>query len=558
MKKFTIHNSQFTIFWKAIFSLCIVHCALCIANVAVAQQKYWISFTDKNGTVFNPYEYFDQRTIEQRLLYHIPLSDSTDFPVSENYISQIKAVAEQTSYSSRWLNGVAAIVTDSQIELIKHFSFIKETQLIETRAVLCEATYQHFSQLEKEKQQLLKFQTHRMYGEKFRENKLDGTGIRIAIFDAGFPSANKHPALEHVFKNHRIVATYDFVKKKEDVYSHNSHGLATFSCIAGVLDSINIGLATGAEFLLARTEIASREPFSEEENWLAAVEWADKHGANIISSSLGYTVQRYFNTDMNGKKSLVAKAAAIAASKGILVVSAAGNEGDNSWRFLSTPADADNILTVGAVDPHTDYKADFSSFGPTTDGRLKPNVCAIGDAIVANQSGYDEEEGTSFAAPLVAGFAACVWQQHRDWNNMKLLNEIEKSAHLYPYFDYAHGYGIPQAGYFTDAKTEIQPTFYFVLVNDNLQVTLDDKYAFAGIEKFFGYKPIRNLYYRVDGGNGGVKFYSVVLAEQKEVLQFSTNQFAPGDKLTVHFEGYTNSYTIRGEENPPSPVQENK
>jgi len=537
----------------------IVYCLLIISfGNAVAQQKYWIAFTDKNGTTFNPYKYFDQRTIEQRLRFHIPLADSTDFPVNENYVSQIKAIAEQTSYSSRWLNGVAAIATDSQIEIIKSFQFVKEIQPLYGQDVLCSASYPHFSDLKKDKQELLKFQTHRMYGERFSENKIDGSGIRIAIFDAGFPSANEHPALVHLFKNHRVIAKYDFVKRKENVFSHNAHGLATLSCITGILDSINIGLATGAEFLLARTEIASREPFSEEENWLAAAEWADKLGANIISSSLGYTFQRYFNTEMNGKKSLIARAAAIAASKGMLVVSAAGNEGDNSWRFISTPSDADSILTVGAIDPHTDYKADFSSFGPATDGRLKPNVCAIGDVVVATPTGYAEEEGTSFAAPLVAGFAACVWQQHRDWNNIRLLNEIEKSAHLYPYFDYAHGYGIPQAGYFTDEEKEAQPTFHFLLVNDNLQVTLDDKYSFTDMERFFGYKPIRNLYYRVDGSNGGVQFYAVVLAEQKEVLQFKTSQFAPGDKLTVHFEGYTSSYTITGQENPRSPVQENK
>src|SRR6185436_820200 len=111
-----------------------------------------------------------------------------------------------------------------------------------------------------------------------------------------------------------IIATYNFISKNENVFSHNAHGLGTLSCITGILDSINIGLATGAEFLLARTEQATGEPFSEEENWLAAAEWADKHGANIISSSLGYSYQRYFNTEMNGKKSLVARAAAMAAS----------------------------------------------------------------------------------------------------------------------------------------------------------------------------------------------------------------------------------------------------
>lgn len=296
--------------------------------------------------------------------------------------------------------------------------------------------------------------------------------------------------------------------------------------------------------------MAVREPFSEEENWLAAVEWADKHGANIISSSLGFTNERYFNTEMNGKKSLVARAANIAASKGMLVVNAAGNEGNESWHFIDTPGDADSVLTVGGTDPYTDSHIYFSSFGPTSDGRLKPNVSSPGTVIAASAGGWSEVQGTSFSTPLVAGFAACVWQAHRDWSNMKLFQEIEKSSHLYPYFDYAHGYGIPQAGYFTDEKKSPEPTFDFVIVNNDLKVVLREKYANTPTEEFLGYNTRRNLYYRIDDLNGVVRYYAAILAEQKEALYYTIDQFRPGDKLTVHFEGYTSSYTITGNENP--------
>ena len=170
-----------------------------------------------------------------------------------------------------------------------------------------------------------------------------------------------------------------------------------------------MGLATGANFLLAITEVSS-EPFSEEENWLAAVEWAYKNGADIISSSLGYTNNRYFTKDMDGKKSFVVKAASLAARKGMLVINAAGNDGDSEWKVISTPADADSILTIGGVSPETNLHINFSSYGPTADGRMKPNVSAFGEAVVANTKGNVEIAfGTSFATPLVAGFAACAW-----------------------------------------------------------------------------------------------------------------------------------------------------
>ena len=520
-----------------------------------AQHKYWITFVDKAGTVFNSTEYFDARTIAQRLEQHIPLDSPTDFPVNENYIQQIKSCVSKTSYSSRWLNGIAVYASNEQIERVKRLPCVADVEAMEEIFRMASVKEKRLHKLSRKELALLKFQTERMQGNKFQAGHYDGSGIRIAVFDAGFPGVDHHQAFDHLRKSNRVVATYDFVGHKEFVYAHHEHGTMTLSCITGIMDSLNSGLATGAEFLLARTEMSFREPFSEEENWLAAVEWADKHGANIISSSLGYTSKRYFTSEMNGRKSLVARAANIAASKGILVVSAAGNEGDSPWHIIDTPGDADSVLTVGGTDPYTDLHIYFSSFGPTSDGRLKPNVSSLGNAVVANAHGWSEAFGTSFSTPLVAGFAACVWQAHRDWTNMQVFHEIEKSGHLYPYFDYAHGYGIPQAGFFTEKKDSIEPTFDFVLVNNDMKVILREKYSYVPAEELLGYNAKRNLFYRIDDKNGIVRYYAVILAEQKEVLHYLLSQFQPGDKITVHFEGYTYSYTINGDENP---AQENK
>ncbi|HRH65746.1 MAG TPA: S8 family serine peptidase, partial [Bacteroidia bacterium] len=485
-------------------------------------DKYWVTFRDKNGCTFDPYHYFDERTISQRIQNRIPVLDSSDFPVSDAYLSKIAATGAELSLSSRWLNGVALYATPGQVEQIRTMPFVLA---IECMFSVASIAADNKRRVNEEQISLLKYQTSRMQGDEFSSHNLDGKGIRIAVFDAGFPGVDKSPVFKKLRDEKRIVATHDFISDKDDVYAHHWHGTATLSCIAGIADSLNMGLATGAEFLLARTEYSLREPASEEEYWLAAAEWADQQGANIISSSLGYTNTRYFNNEMNGRTSLVARAATIAVQKGILVINAAGNEGDNSWRIIDTPADADSVLAVGGTDPASDLHIAFSSFGPTSDGKMKPNVCAPGKAVVAEARGVRTAFGTSFSAPLIAGFAACAWQSHREWTNMELFGEIQKSGHLYPYFDYAHGYGIPQASYFIEKEKNREPTFDFVIVNNEIKVILREKYSYSGDEQAWGYRVKRNLFYKREDRFGRMVSYSVILGEEKEALRFLAEEF---------------------------------
>ena len=503
------------------------------------ESKFWVTFRDKKNTTFDPDQYFVQRTIEQRLRNNIPIIDTTDFPVSEEYLEQVRSVGAILRWPSRWLNGVAVYATEQQMEKIKAMPFVLDAEPMNKPAQISENKTRV---LKNEIVPLLKFQTSRMQGELFQKEKLDGKGIRIAVFDAGFPGVDKNPAFKKLRDEKRIVATYDFVAKKESVYGHHWHGTATLSCLTGVADSLNIGLATGAEFMLARTEYSFREPESEEENWLAAAEWADKNGANIISSSLGYTMTRYFNTELNGRKSLVARAATIAFQKGILVLNAAGNEGTSEWKFIDTPSDADSVLAIGGIDPESDFHISFSSFGPTSEGKLKPNLCGLGKAVVMKPGGISVAFGTSFSTPLVAGFAACAWQSHREWTNRELFDELQKSGHLYPYFDYAHGYGIPQASAFLHIEKSNDPTFDFVIINDEIKVILREKFSYATTEEALGYPVKRNLYYKIEDEFGRMRSYSVLLAQDKEVLRFMAEDFHAGDVVTVHFEGYTSSF----------------
>jgi hypothetical protein len=286
------------------------------------------------------------------------------------------------------------------------------------------------------------------------------------------------------------------------------------SCIAGIAeDTLTLGLATGSEFLLARTEIAAVEIHKEEVWWMMAVEWADKNGAHIINSSLGYGAELYHPFHMDGKSAFITRAANMAASKGILVVNSAGNEGlDRKWTYsIIAPADADSVLSVGGIMPISDLHVNFSSIGPTVDGRLKPNVVAFGWANVAvGNSSIGLSAGTSFSAPLVTGFAACAWQTNRNLNNIQLKTEIEHSGDLYPYFDYDHGYGIPQASYFMDGKTSTDSNLLsFVETDTTIQVLIDQSLDKEYADK----KKYRNqsyIYYHIQDEKGLLVKYLVL------------------------------------------------
>jgi serine protease AprX len=508
------------------------------------KEKVWIFFSDKNETAFNPYTYFDAKAIERRIKHGINLHDSSDFPVNENYIQQIVDFGFEEKVISRWMNAAIGYADIYTIEKIKQLPFVKDVLHYTSNAALASIDVETSDkrELSEADARLIFQQCDRMNANYFWDNGYTGKGIRIAVFDAGFPNVDKSQVFEHIRKENRIIKTFDFVRKKEFVYSYAAHGTNVLSCIAGLYDGKKMGLATDAEFLLARTEIGWREPFSEEENWLAAAEWADKNGAHIINSSLGYTHHRYFISDMDGKKSLVARAANMAASKGILVVNAAGNDGSGKWKYVGTPADADSVLSVGAIDPKTDRKAGFSSYGPTADKRLKPNVTAYGYVVAESKNGFTNTQGTSFASPLVAGFAACALQAKPKLKNMELFQELERSSTLYPYFDYVHGYGIPQADYFiNNGKSSIEETFNIINEGLYIRVNIKESYLIAPPEKAYAKD---YFYYHIEHPSGYLDKYAVLKVETNEVLQLYKNDFEKGSTVRFHYKGYTQSIQI--------------
>ena len=492
-------------------------------------NKYRIYFTDKGSNItFDPFAYFDAKALERRVRLGLPLAEFSDYPVNEAYLNSLAQMGIQIKQRSRWLNAATVWASDAQIEHVKQLEYVAEIEFCSFS--VCTPAYFEGAYFDDDDEALLlRRQTTRLGAKRLAEDNLNGNGIRVAIFDVGYAGAEDHEAFEHLRAKNRIIKTWDFVDNDGQVYHGGTHGTSVWSCVGGKVDSSWSGLAWDAEFLLARTEMARSEPFSEEENWVAAAEWADQNGADIINSSLGYTDTRYFPEQMNGKKTFITRGANMAARKGMLVVNAAGNEGSGKWRIIGAPADADSVLAVGGLEPCCDYRIDFSSYGPTADKRLKPNVSAQGRVYCASDLGNETADGTSFASPLVAGLAACLWQKERSLTNMQLFRKIEASGHLYPYYDYAHGYGIPTYDKFIEPpKASEHITVEQDVAQNEIRVICTDTTA-SEEQKL--------LYYAIVNPAGFLMSYYVISVSERIPIRFFPSIYPPGSRLRLSFKG---------------------
>ncbi len=529
----------------------------------IETKTYVVYLNEKSKENFNPYSYFDLKNIERKKLAHLPLYDERDLPLNHHFINQIESPQVHVLVASRWLNALFVQTNKEQISRIKTLPFVKQVDVYKTaNQKIIASENKDITEVD---QKILVYQTERLQAKEFANKNLSGKGIRIAVFDVGFSGADKHEVFAHLRSNNQIKATYNFINKNENVYLGGAHGTNTLSCITGIYKGQKMGMATDAEFLLARTEWSAKEDKQEEYFWLAAAEWADKNGANIISSSLGYGSDWYNVNDMDGKKSVVAFAATVAAQKGILVVNSAGNEYQDDWKTIITPSDADSVLCVGGTNPFNDRHIDFSSSGPSADYRKKPNISAPGQVIAANPNGtISTTFGTSFSCPLISGFAACAWQSNRSLTNMQLFREIEKSGHLYPYFDYMHGHGIPQASYFTNANKTIPLANFKILdsLKQNNEITIQitdtvilnqfkvfdvftDFMKENGIEKQKINTPLGlNFYWNISNELGKILHYEVILINTTDDIIIRPENIQKGNILNFHFEGYTQTKTI--------------
>jgi subtilisin family serine protease len=288
-----------------------------------------------------------------------------------------------------------------------------------------------------------------MHGDILHSSGYDGTGVLIAILDAGFTNADIVSSLSNLRNRNGIKYTWDFVNNDQSVYNYHYHGTAILSVLAGVSEGNIQGTAPGADFILLRTEDASTEFSVEEDFWTAAAEFADSAGADIISSSLGYfnfdePSLNYKFSDLDGNTAFVTRAADVAASKGILVVCSAGNERNNAWKHILVPSDGDSVLSIGAVDGNGMISS-FSSAGPSSDGRVKPDNTAMGVSVIAQTelSSFVRMNGTSLSCPVLSGMAASLKQAAPNATNIEIINALHRAGDRFSVPDTLYGYGTP-------------------------------------------------------------------------------------------------------------------
>lgn len=430
---------------------------------------YFIPFRDKAGTPYSisqPELFLSKRAIERRLKLGIPITER-DLPVNPLYVQKIAGTGAHIQYTTRWLNGVVAGCSDEQIAQIQLMDFvdwmkieyirperISEMQGLQkrtlTRRMASAAQAQFSASLSKHDYGVAYAQNHQIATDFLHEQGWLGEGVLIAIFDTGFHNVDKIDFFYHLFEEERIVATYDFVMNEPYVFEDDSHGRMVLSCMAAYKPGEMIGSAPKASYILLRTEDVSSEYRIEEYNWLRAAEYADSAGVDIINTSLGYSTfdeanMNYTHKDLDGKTSRISQAANIANEVGILVICSAGNEGSSAWRYITMPADSRHVLAVGAVDQKGDL-AYFSSRGNTADGRIKPDVVAMGYRTYVVKNGFvGQANGTSFSAPVVSGMVACLYQAFPELSPQQLHRAVLLSADRAEQPDSLYGYGLPNA-----------------------------------------------------------------------------------------------------------------
>jgi serine protease AprX len=443
---------------------------LFILSVYYAQAQFpklVILLKDKGGNTFSlnsPSQYLSARAIQRRSRFNIPV-DSFDLPVSTRYIDSIRQSGGVTILStSKWLNQVLIETTDqSALAKIRSFSFVQSARGVGYRSVnitsndkfkeapviplllpasrLAETvsnTYDYGSNYQ---------QVHIHEGEFLHNKGFHGENMQIAVLDAGFLQYKTITAFDSMRNNRQVLGERDFVAFDNSVNEDDSHGMYCLSILSANWPGKMVGTAPKANYWLIRTENAATEYPIEEHNWVAGAEFADSAGTDLISTSLGYTTfddpsLNHTHNDLYKNTTMISQGAAMAVKKGMIVSVSAGNEGATSWKYISFPADADSVCTVGAVNS-AGVIAGFSSYGYP--GKVKPNIVSVGAGTVI--AGLNNQpvtgNGTSFSNPNVAGLIACLWQAFPKLSNMNILNAVYKSSDKNAMPDNRYGYGIP-------------------------------------------------------------------------------------------------------------------
>ncbi|HEX5155153.1 MAG TPA: S8 family serine peptidase [Parafilimonas sp.] len=441
---------------------------LCITGSVLFAQypKYVVVFKDKNNSPYRldkPRKYLSAKAVQRRTTYNIAV-DSSDLPVNPSYISQVLAQGPVTYLSqSKWLNQILIYTTSAAaVNAIKSLPFVRNVNPVGPASTTFKTSNDKFKEtigpLDRSKLISKSIVANRYdygssYGQihihngEFLHNKgFTGKGIVITIIDAGFYHYKSIAAFDSTRAHNRFLGEKDFVDFDGNVNEDNDHGELCLSTIAANVPGVMVGTAPNASFWLLRSENVNSEYPIEEHNWAAAAEFADSVGTDLISSSLGYMQfdDAQFNhtyNDFYKNSTMVSRAATFAAKKGIIVTNSAGNEGGSSWKYLLFPADDDSVCAVAATNVNGNI-ASFSSYGYP--GKIKPNIASVGSGTTLYASyGLTSGSGTSFSNPNINGLIACLWQAFPEFNNMKILKAVYKSADRFKTPDDRYGFGIP-------------------------------------------------------------------------------------------------------------------
>jgi hypothetical protein len=425
------------------------------------EEDAWVYFNVKNNSQAyfdNPLDMLSQRALDRRTKQNIPL-DLKDIPIDKNFISQVKAASGITvKAQSKWLNALHIKGSVADVNSLKSFAFVDKIEF--ANKSLNSTGKKSMTGKMKAVHKLLETQVdfaygnsanqiQMLHGDALHQQNYTGSGKIIAVMDAGFPGVNTAQPFQRLRDNGQILGGYDFVNRSESFYSGNSHGAMVLSSMGGYKADVLVGTAPDASYYLFRTEDAATENPVEESYWVEAAEKADSLGVDVINTSLGYfeydnaTYSHTYN-DMDGKTAFMTRGAEIAFSRGMIVVVSAGNEGATVNPHIAVPADGISVLTVGAVNS-TKVVTNFSSIGPSVDGRVKPDVMAQGQSVVLSDPSGNivTANGTSFSSPITAGMVACLWQAFPNKTNKEIKDLIVKSADRYTVPTAQYGYGIP-------------------------------------------------------------------------------------------------------------------
>lgn len=438
-----------------------------VSIVTFAQEDAWVYFTDKPDATYylaNPLQMLSQRALDRRTVQGISL-DVTDVPVSTTYVNQVAAATGITVMAqSKWMNAIHVRGTQTDIQALSALSFVdhiyyadhsfnsltgNQTSSIPTESSKVGKVKDKF-EIEANFNYGNSFnQIQMLNGQYLHQQDYTGSGKIIAVLDAGFPGVDTAAPFQRLHDNNLILGGYNFPDANTNFYTRNSHGTNVLSTMGGYVDGQLVGTAPDAEYYLFITEDVNSENPVEESYWVEAAERADSLGVDVINSSLGYgtydnDAYSYTYAMRNGQIGFASRGASMAFQKGIVCVISAGNEGNDSEPHIGIPADADNILTVGAVNSAENHVS-FSSIGNTADGRVKPDVCAKGaSATISSTTGtITTASGTSFSSPILAGMVASFWSALPNLTAAEVIQFVKESADQYTTPDIYKGYGVP-------------------------------------------------------------------------------------------------------------------